>query len=262
MLPFRFELGLELVVPTDLDTDALGTFTGEVERAGTPEQVCLRKARLGMVATGLKFGVANEGSFGPHPYLFFVAADIEFMTFVDDQNGFVVTESLICERTNYGRRDVRTVGELADWLPSIGFPEHALIVRPRCGQSGCAIAKGIRTIDHLEAALARAIGSSADGMATVEPDMRAHLNPLRLAAIQRLGFRLARRVASPCPVCSAPGWGRTGSVAGLPCQRCGGSTAMIEQEVFSCTACAHREERPRRDGLVGAPPERCPYCNP
>ncbi|MBM3504468.1 MAG: hypothetical protein FJX65_11400 [Alphaproteobacteria bacterium] len=43
--PLRVALGLELVVPEGLDTDRLGTFSGEVERVGSPWEVAIRKAR-------------------------------------------------------------------------------------------------------------------------------------------------------------------------------------------------------------------------
>jgi hypothetical protein len=57
--PLRAGLGLEIVVPAALDTDRLGTFSGEVERVGSPWDVAIRKARFGMAATGLPFGIAN-----------------------------------------------------------------------------------------------------------------------------------------------------------------------------------------------------------
>ena len=37
------------------------------------------------------------------------------------------------------------------------------------------------------------------GRATGETDMRAHLNPTRMAAIRALAFRLVRRIARSCP---------------------------------------------------------------
>lgn len=67
--PLRFALGLDIAATPDLDTDLLGTFSGEVPRVGTALEVCKRKARLGMAGTGLPFGLASEGSFGPHHHL-------------------------------------------------------------------------------------------------------------------------------------------------------------------------------------------------
>ncbi len=260
--PFRFALGLEVLVPAGLDTDALGTFTGEIPREGTPLEICERKARLGMKITKLPFGLANEGSFGPHPFIPFIPAGVELMTFVDDERGFVLTESFICEKTNYGHCEARNIDELADWLPQAGFPTHALIVRTNRNGPGKPIAKGVTTAADLKAAMAEATARSDDGVAWVETDMRAHLNPTRMRSIRRLAFKLARRLATPCPSCSAPGWGQTVTTSGLPCSWCGTPTQMVRHEIFGCTVCDHREERSRRDGLQNAPPQNCPLCNP
>ncbi|WP_291986607.1 DUF6671 family protein [Luteitalea sp.] len=260
--PLRLALGLEIVATTDLDTDLLGTFSGEIARVGTALEVCERKARLGMAAAGLPFGLASEGSFGPHPFIPFMPAGIEIMTFVDDERSLVVTESFLAERTNYGHREVRLIDELADWLPTVCFPSHALIVRTTSDGPGAPVEKGIVSIDRLRAAIARAARASNKGMAWVEPDMRAHLNPTRMAAIRRLAFRLARRLATPCPACAAPGWGQTGTLEGLPCELCGAPTDRVRLELFGCAACSHCEERPRRDGLTQTAARHCPCCNP
>jgi hypothetical protein len=260
--PLRFALGLDIVATPELDTDLLGTFSGEIPRVGTALEVCERKARLGMAATGLPFGLASEGSFGPHPFIPFIPAGIEIMTFVDDERGLVVTESLLAKQTNYDHREARTMDELADWLPAVGFPSHALIVRTESDWPGTPVAKAVMSTDELRAAIARAVSTSKEGVAWIEPDMRAHLNPTRMAAIRRLAFRLARRLATPCPACAAPGWGQTGTVKGLPCELCGTPTEMVRLEVFSCVACGHNEERPRRDCQTETSPQYCPYCNP
>jgi hypothetical protein len=82
--PLRLRVGADLVVPVGLDTDALGTFTGEIERKGTMREVAIAKARLGMVATGLQLGLASEGSYGPHSSVPFMAAGVELLALVDD----------------------------------------------------------------------------------------------------------------------------------------------------------------------------------
>lgn len=260
--PFRFALGLNVLATTGLDTDTLGTFTGEVPREGTPLEVCERKARLGMKRMGLPLGLASEGSFGAHPVIPFRPAGVELMTFIDDERGIVLTERLVCEKTNYGHCEARNVGELTDWLRRVGFPSHALIVRKNDNGPSTAIAKAVTTVDGLQAAMVEATASSDQGVAWVEPDMRAHLNPTRMRAIRRVACNLARRLATQCPSCSAPGWGRTGTIKGLPCESCGLPTEMARAEVFGCAVCDHREEKPRRDGRQNTSPQHCPLCNP
>lgn len=52
--PVLFDrLGLVVSTAPDLDTDQLGTFTGERPRAGTMRETAIAKAKLGMAATGL-----------------------------------------------------------------------------------------------------------------------------------------------------------------------------------------------------------------
>lgn len=260
--PFHHALGLKITVPDDLDTDSLGTFSHEVPRVGTPLEVCLQKARMGMAATGLPFGVANEGSFGPHPFMPFVASNLEIMAFVDDENGFAIHEMLFSEKTNYAQREVDGFADLGEWLRAVRFPSHGLIVRPKSADPKIAVEKGISTLARLRVAIERATVYSEEATALVETDMRAHLNPTRMTLIRRLAFKMARRLATPCPACNAPGWGVTGQRTGLPCEECDTPTEMILSEIFTCTKCANRQERPRLDGRQTAPEERCPCCNP
>jgi len=259
---FQQSVGLSVTAASGLDTDQLGTFTGEIPRDGTMLEVAVRKARLGMRATGLPLGLASEGTFGPHPQVPFVAAAIELMVLVDDERGLVVHEGLIAEATNFAQRVAAPGIDLGGFLARIGFPEHALIVRPNSGDASGALAKGIADRSRLDQAVAAAATVSDDGQARLETDMRAHLNPTRMRSLGALAERLARRVATPCPGCGTPGYGRTGARAGLPCEECGAPTEMIAAELYSCALCTHCEARPRPDGLRAAGAGHCPMCNP
>lgn len=256
--------GIELVVPRGLDTDALGTFTGEIAREGDMLQTAVAKARLGMVAAGLPLGLASEGSYGHHPHLPFVAAGTELLVFLDDERGLTIHESLIYDDTNYGHVVVSGCGpELDRFLRFAGFPEHGVIVRPnaRALEAG-PIHKGISNLNDLRLVISDAAQRSKDGMAFVQTDMRACFNPMRMRAIADLAQRLAARIASPCPSCRAPGYGCTGQRQGLPCETCGTPTSMILAEVHGCVACSQAEDRPRPDGRNSADAMWCPNCNP
>ncbi len=264
--PLRAALGLELQLAAGVDTDRLGTFSGEVERPADAEETCRRKAALGMEATGLPLGLASEGSFGPHPQIPFLPAGMEWLSFVDAERGLVIGERLLARRTNFDHRSAARIEDLGDWPEQVGFPSHALIVRPHQPAAGvaptAALRKGLRHRTDLAEAIALAALASGDGLALVETDMRAHMNPTRMAAIRHLAFRLVRRIASPCPRCASPGWGRIDVRTGLPCRSCGTPTALVAREVHGCVACSHTEERPRADGLSAAEPGHCPWCNP
>ena len=261
-LPFRLGLGAHLVLAAGVDTDLLGTFTGEVPRVGTPREVALRKARLGMAATGLPFGLVSEGSFGADPVVPFVALHHEVLAFIDDERGLEVIEQVATNDTNFDHAVVASAAELDPFLRRVGFPAHALIVRPHRGGAAHGIRKGLQTQAALEDALQAAVRRSEDGKAQVETDMRAHLNPTRSKVIRRLGFQLALRLRRHCPACDAPGWGRVDVEPGLPCRWCRTPTHLTLHEVYACAACGHRDRYPRQDGLVAADPGLCPYCNP
>jgi hypothetical protein len=255
-------VGLLVAQTPGLDTDQLGTFSGEMPRQGTMFEVAVRKARLGMNVTGLPLGIASEGTFGPHPAIPFMPAGMELMVFIDDDRKVVVSESLIVEATNFEHLVVASGDAFEAFLERIGFPAHGVIVRPNKGRSIEALTKGIAALATLDRAIIQAASHSPDGKARIETDMRAHFNPTRMKSLAALAERLGRRLATLCPACDAPGFGRTGSRLGLPCEDCCTPTQMIAAEVFSCQSCNQREERLRSDTLLKAPARYCPECNP
>lgn len=260
-LPLRVGLGATLAVAEGIDTDLLGTFTGEVPREGSPREVAIRKARLGMTS-GLPLGLASEGSFGPDPLVPFITVHHELLAFVDEERGIELCEQVATADTNFAHTAVADMAELHPFLQRVGFPAHALIVRPRQAARQHAIRKGLQTHAELEQAIEAAARWSDDGLARVETDMRAHLNPSRARAIRRLAFRLAARLRRHCPGCDAPGWGRVDVEAGLPCRWCDMPTDLTLHEVYACAACDHQGRYRRPDGLVAADPGQCPRCNP
>lgn len=260
--PLRAAVGIKLCVPDDLDTDLLGTFSGEVERHGTPREVALRKARLGMQATGLTLGLASEGSFGPDPRLPFVPADHELLAFVDAELGIEVVEQILSPNTNFAHETARTFEDLKDFLTRAYFPSHGLIVRPNSGLQPGLLFKGITEFEALKEAVKRCASTSVDGLAHVETDMRAHMNPTRRQVLQEVALQLGRRLATLCPECLTPGWGLIDVTRGLPCEWCGGETQLVRTEIHGCTRCDHRESYPRGDGLRVASPRDCSWCNP
>jgi hypothetical protein len=265
----RHGLGADLLHVRSVDTDALGTFCGGVRRPGSALAACIAKAEAALVAGGVEFAIASEGSFGPHPQLPFLAAGREWLVFVDRCRGLTISEQLLAPRTNFAHRLV-TAPEasgpdqgLGRWLEQVGFPSHGLMVRAHNGGAGAAeVEKGLHQWEELVAAIRRAAAASSDGLALVETDMRAHCNPTRMGAIRRLTFRLVRRLASPCPACQAPGWGVVDQRSGLPCGVCGFPTALTRAVVWGCSRCGHQEEKPRPDGLHLADPGQCNWCNP
>lgn len=259
--PLMAACGLALRVPDGLDTDRFGTFSGDVAREGAATEAATAKAKLGMAVTGLSLGLASEGSFGPHPELPFAAVGVETVVFLDDRISLRVVEHLVCLDTNYGTLTTRS-GDIGVFLKQVHFPSHALIVRPNAAAPGVALSKGIVDAARLQDAIVEAALASRDGHAFVQTDMRAHLNPSRMACLQRLAQKLATRLRTLCSACAMPGFGLVGATPGLPCSDCGLATSLTLHEVHGCSICGHREIKPRADGRTTANAGQCPICNP
>lgn len=261
--PFRDCLGLEVFTAPGINTDTLGTFTGEIPRVGTVIETALRKARLGLAATGELIGIASEGSYGPHPHIPFVAVGIELMTFIDDERALVVHEQLIDDAPVFDHIVVGNPSDVEPYLQRIGFPHQAVIVQPDDAERRSDTTfKGIRSKGALLTAISQAAAQSKDQRVFIQTDMRAHMNPRRMATLNRLATMLCERLASPCPNCDSPGFGVVGVEKGLPCSWCGGPSLMVLRRIFGCAACDFREAKPREDGITEADPGHCPNCNP
>lgn len=267
----RHGLAADLLHLAEIDTDALGSFCGTVGRRGSALQACRAKAELALIQGGTGLAIASEGSFGPHPAVPLLAIGVECLVFLDPARGLSLKQEQVARRTNFSQRqlDPPAPGQapidagLQRWLQQVGFPRHGLLVRPLADEAaGAVLAKGIHDVSALEQAIRQASDQAADGRVQLETDMRAHCNPTRMASIRRLSFQLARRLATPCPACGSPGWGRVGSASGLPCRWCGLPTALTRSELLGCPCCDHRQERPRADGVAAADPQHCGHCNP
>lgn len=259
-LPFRWGLGAELAL-CDVDTDQLGTFSGEIPRLADALSTCKAKARLGIEASGLGLGLASEASFGPHPSMPMLAVGQELLLFLDSERDLWVLEQRLEWRTNYNHTLLEPNQSLQPWLAQVRFPSHALIARPATAQAG-ELFKGLHTQQALAEAIARCRAADPDGRVWLETDMRAHCNPTRMRSIRQLGLALVRRLRRPCPDCGSPGWGLIDTRPGLPCADCGTATQLSLAEIWGCQQCGSRREQPRRDGRLQADPGQCPWCNP
>ncbi len=257
--PAFLKLGLA-VRTVRADTDALGTFTAEVERTLPPLKCALEKCRLAHVLTGAVYCLGSEGSFGPHPYLPFAASAHEVLAFTDYALGYSVHEQVVTFETNFAAEDTDSVAALKKFAQSARFPSHALVLRA-VGNEG-KVVKGIRSWDELLEAYHSLHSQSATREVNVATDMRAHMNPTRMRVIASLARKLVRRLGSACLQCGAPGFGLIDTETGLPCAWCGQPTELVRREIHGCARCGHKSYEMRSDGLQHADPAHCNYCNP
>lgn len=260
-LAARF-LGLDVAVAEGLDTDAFGTFSREIERAGTPRAAARAKIAAAFEQyPEARVGIASEGSFSPHPHLPFCALDRELVLLIDRASGRELVGHHATMATNFAHEAVADIEAGLVFAAKAGFPAHGVIVMGvQQGQPAphLGLFKAITTEAELTAALARAIALT--GAAHVETDMRAHRNPRRMRAIRRAMLDLVRRSRSLCPGCSWPGFAMTDRIHGLPCAWCASPTHLTRAEVWTCEGCGHSEERPV--SAATADPMHCEECNP
>jgi hypothetical protein len=136
------ELGVKCFVSLDLDTDLLGTFTGEIERKDDPVTSARNKCLMAMELTNCDLAIASEGSFGPHPTLYFIPADDEILVFIDKKNGFEIIAREISTESNFNGSEIKTEKELLAFAANAHFPSHGLILRKSKEEYG-DIVKGI-----------------------------------------------------------------------------------------------------------------------
>lgn len=256
---FRRVLGAEIVVAPAINTDALGTFSGEIPRPAPLVETCLQKAEMAFESSDADCAIASEGSYGPIDRVPLAPGGFEIMAFIDRRRGVRLVETLATHRTNWRlyrfRANDPTVPAA---LKEIGFPHFGAFVMRNSDFNDAH--KDLRTVEQAVAAVNREAARSADGHALLISDMRAHRNPLRMKVLRALGWKLATRLRCLCPKCQAPGFGPVGSRRGLPCEACGDATHWIDFELDGCAACGHAASRPRRDGRLTAPRLACQAC--
>ena len=257
--PFRRLLDANVVVAPRLDTDQLGTFSGEIPRPGDLVHTALLKADLVFGALDVDCALASEGSYGPIDRLPLSAGGVEIIAFIDRRRGVRLVETLTTHRTNWRLWRFKAGSpDVAEAVTSLGFPRFGIFVI--AGSDPSRPVKDLASVEGVVAAVDREARRSADGEAILIADMRAHRNPTRMQVLRALSHKVARRLTALCPSCGAPGFGHLDSRRGLPCEDCGAPTHWIDFEVDGCSACGHAVARPRRDGRRTAPRLSCQAC--
>ncbi|HEX4875028.1 MAG TPA: DUF6671 family protein [Chitinophagaceae bacterium] len=253
------ELGVTCFVPSSFNTDQFGTFSGEKERKDDPLTTARKKCLMAMEQSGAELGVASEGSFGPHPFLYFIPANDELLIFIDRKNGFEIIVRELSTDTNFAGSTVLTKQELNDFAERVQFPSHGIILRPS-PDNYTVITKGITDVATLHRVFNELMAQF--GNVYAETDMRAHFNPLRMKVISKAVIKLTEKIASFCPQCNAPGFGVSDIREGLPCQLCGSPTRSTLSHVYSCHRCEYRTEKLYPNEKKEEDPMYCDYCNP
>lgn len=255
----EIELGVKCFVAENFDTDMLGTFTGEVERKDEPITTARNKCLIAMKLNNCDLAIASEGSFGMHPFMFFIYADEEIVFFIDKKNDLEIISKELSIETNFNGEDIKSETQLNDFAKQVKFPSHGLIIR-KAKDDFTEIVKGITDTQKLNNTFKHFI--STYGMAYVETDMRAMYNPTRMKVIEKATKKLTDKINSNCPQCNTPGFGITDRKQGLPCSLCGFKTRSTLSYIYTCQKCAYTKEEMYPNKITEEDPTYCDMCNP
>ena len=252
-------LGVSCIVHDQFDTDLLGTFTGEIEREHDPITTARQKCLMAMELANCDLGIASEGSFGPHPSMFFVNADDEMLIFIDKKNNIEIIVRELSTETNFNGKEIKTEEELMAFAELVNFPSHGLILRKAKEQNGNII-KGITSINLLKEAFEKLVREFNSVYA--ETDMRAMYNPSRMKVIEAAAKKLVEKINSLCPQCNMPGFGITDIKKGLRCILCGSPTNSTLSYIYNCKHCKFTKEQMYPNKKTTEDPMFCDNCNP
>lgn len=251
-------IGVKCIIPIEFNTDQLGTFSGEIERALDPVETVRKKCLMAMDAMEFDLGIASEGSFGPHPTIPFLQADDEWLIFIDRKNNVEILVRELSFETNYQGREVVAGVELDEFLDRVKFPQHAVMIRSL--ETPNEWIKGIRNREDLNKAINKL--NIVNARFWIETDMRAMHNPTRMGVIEKAAKKLAKAILSTCPSCSMPGFVVSSDTRGLPCELCGLPTQSVLSHVYTCKYCQFEKEINFPFGKQKEDPMYCQRCNP
>lgn len=256
---FKNQLGINIKVPDNMDTDRFGTFTLDKKRIGDQKETAITKATAAMESLGLDIGIASEGSFGPHPSHPFANVNTEVVVFIDRKLGLQVFGGSM-ELTNYAHNTIASsLEEVLDFARRIDFPKHGIAIR-KAEKDYRDMVKGINTekelIENAEHLL------NKRGSIWLETDFRAHMNYSRMQNIKKATEDLIANLQRHCPDCSMPGFHRIAPKPGLPCETCGRPTDLPLYDVYFCGLCEFIQDIIYPNEKQTATAGYCDYCNP
>ena len=252
-------LGVQCFVTQNLDTDQFGTFSGEIPREGSPIEALRKKCLYAMELTGADLAVASEGSFGPHPQVYMIPANEEWLILMDKVNDLEIIVRELSTSTNFNGQLVTSIEALKQFAASASFPAHALILKDD-KESGHDVVKGIQDAVLLQNEFERMVKTYHQ--VYVETDMRAMFNPMRMQVIAAAAEKLVDRIKHTCPACGTPGFDVIKVIPGLPCAACSSPTRSPRSYLYGCAKCSFQEEMLFPNKKEKEDPMYCDYCNP
>lgn len=256
---FEKAFGSKVIATKDLDTDQMGTFSGEIERIEDPISAARTKCEKAYEMTGIDLVLSSEGSFGPHPSFIFLPFNEEILLLKDFKHQLEILVRSRSLETNFNSHTHSSSKELQEFLRIVKFPAHYLILK-NASNDFSNMTKGISSYQQLNQLIQEKLSNF--GTFFLETDMRAFANPTRRKHIRSAAIELIRKMKSLCPACDYPGFSVKEVERGLPCGDCLRPTSGILQWVYACEACGYRKVKNNKKNSGLQDPMYCDFCNP
>jgi len=252
--------GISLESSKYINTDVLGTFSGEIKREESPEITAWKKIQLASNDSS-DIIIASEGSFFPHPNIPFVTLNHEFILLYDKKNNVLIDGQHYTTDCIYFQKEFTNEEDAIKFCVENSFPQYGVVLKTTNEYHKTLTFKDPKSLFSLSAAFKLLQNNSANGIITVESDMRAHKNPKRMQSIEKATMDLVKNMNSFCPNCHKPGFSIRKKNKGLPCSDCGFPTNEIKENVLICQFCNHEKIESLPPTKIGNP-MYCNRCNP
>ncbi len=250
--PHLESLGLKVHVLNEIDTDLLGTFTGEIPRELSAFENAKSKCLL--APNSFPFVMASEGSFQSHPLFEDLMVNEEYLVLYDRENHHFFRARKVFAKSNFKQAKITGINEFEDFLTEIGFPHHGVIL----GEDGDFV-KDIQSKSKWIEFFHNEMTNSDKQQVFVQTDMRACNNPTRMKNIGELMLEFLASLKNQCPSCEAPQLELVKVQEGLSCSWCQLPTKSAQAKLWKCWKCHHEvwEEITELEN-----PGLCQWCNP
>ena len=254
---------ITLNIAGSVDTDLLGTFSGEVDRVHN--QYDTAKLKIDLAKEELPYAdllLASEGAFNPHPDAPVITVNTELLLLRDLKNNFEIAAWYKTYNTNIERRKITSKAQLLDFATAIDFPNNRLILKTTTGANTLHVEKGAATVDELVVMFEKISTIADNNVIDAETDMRACYNTLRMESIRLCAINLVNAMQSTCGQCGTPGFSVAESKSGLPCRDCGMPTGSVLYYEYRCNKCNYTYDKKFPLGKENEDPMYCDFCNP
>lgn len=253
---FLKEFNASIVVASNIDTDTFGMFSGEVKRNLSAKETVYEKCKAGLDANPkYRYAIASEGSFGAHPSSPFLPFNEEWLVFIDKLTSTVIYSNSGTSETNYFSQEINELERLNALEKSLEGTFFLLK-----NTQGEILIKGTTSFETIKEISVREIQKS--GSITIETDLRAMNNPLRMKNIGKAAEKLAEKLKSNCPKCNQIGFSIEKSIPGLPCEICEFPSSYSKNDIKVCTSCSFEEVLAPRHQQAYLEQQYCQICNP